>query len=134
MRLSTTVLAGFAKRLRGGGDYASCRQCGACCERWGGTLLASESDVAAWKSEGREDLLSRVGPMGEIWLDPSTGIREKRCPYLSRASSGLAACLINGQKPLMCRQYPGPVQSFRCIGKVRFPLHPYWTADRVTLA
>lgn len=109
----------FSPRLRDGGV---CANCGGCCERFAPTLLASVRDVARWRAEGRDDLLARMGVRGELWLNPATGERERVCPHLARAASGIANCLIHETKPEICRAYPGPIQGFRCLLGVRFPL------------
>lgn len=115
-------------------DGVGCRCCGDCCRRYTTVLMVNEADVKRWRAEGRADLLSRVGPRGDIWFDPITGARERSCPFLTRIESGLVLCGIQDSKPEICRSYPGAVQGFRCLRGVCFPLAPYWSVDRIILA
>jgi len=92
-----------------------CACCGNCCELFGGHLNASRPDLERWRRLGREDLLNRVNRLGWIWVDPQTGQREKRCPFLRRLSSDQAVCSIQEIKPDICRAYPTLAHGRRCL-------------------
>lgn len=113
---------------------SGCRACGACCEHYGGVLAATAADLDRWRTQGRCDLLSRVGADGTIWLDPVSGEHLLRCPFLDRLDPRAAHCTIHDTKPAICRAYPTEVHGFRCLRGVQFPLSPWWSADRVILA
>ncbi|MEW5909353.1 MAG: YkgJ family cysteine cluster protein [Thermodesulfobacteriota bacterium] len=82
-------------------DFFECKQCGDCCNGYGGTFI-TEKDVAAI-----------AGFIGE---DPR-GFIEKYCtlsggkPVLAQGSNGYCIfwdrlCLIHPVKPRMCREWP----------------------------
>lgn len=107
--------------LRGPGGPAGCLACGVCCEYYAGTLEASAEDLARWRTQGREDLLARVGAEGEIWVEPATGVRLEACPFLERSGPERAVCGIHATKPRVCAAYPTPYHGLRCIRRVQFP-------------
>ena len=102
---------------------AGCRSCGRCCELFGANLTATPEDVARWAREGRSELLARVSPLGRLWIDPVTGARLSRCPYLVRIAPGRARCRIHATKPRMCRDYPTLAHGKRCVANRLFPLN-----------
>lgn len=92
-----------------------CRACGVCCEVYAGTLTASPADLERWRAEGRADLLALVGEGGAIWVDPATGQRPERCPFLRRTGPEAALCGIHSTKPELCRAYPTAAHRHRCV-------------------
>ncbi len=101
---------------------SGCRACGCCCEAFGGFLRASEADRERWKELGRDDLLAHAGETGWLWLDPETGQRLPRCPYLVRNSEDRALCAIHDIKPNICRAYPTEAIGRRCVCGIYFPV------------
>lgn len=101
-------------------DTHHCRCCGRCCETFGGHLHAWESDLARWRSEGRDDLLAMVNDLGWIWCDPATGEKLERCPFLQRDGE-LWICTIHETRPQICRDYPPMEHWGRCIRRSRIP-------------
>lgn len=99
---------------------AGCRACGVCCEVFAEALSACEEDLARWRTQGRLDLLGRVGPGAQLWVDPATGEREPACPFLDRRGHDRALCAIHDTKPALCRRYPTPVHGSRCVLGNRF--------------
>ena len=98
--------------------YSTCACCGHCCESFGGHLRASEQDLKRWRSEGRDDLLSRVNRLGWIWVDPQTKQLEDPCPFIDWSSDHKGLCRINDTKPDMCRDYPTLAHGHRCLSGV----------------
>lgn len=96
-------------------DEEGCRVCGVCCEVFAAHLTVHEEDLDRWSGEGRDDLLERVGPEGELWLDPVTGVREELCPFLDRSDPAFMPCTIDRTKPKICRDYPTPAHLGRCV-------------------
>ena len=101
---------------------SGCRACGCCCDAFGGVLHASQADLKRWKELGREDLLAHAGETGWLWLDPETGQRLQRCPFLSRNSESQALCAIHEIKPDICRAYPTEATDRHCVCGVYFPV------------
>ena len=101
---------------------SGCRACGCCCEAFGGFLRASKSDLERWEELGRDDLLAHAGQTGWLWLDPETGQRLPRCPYLLRNNEDQALCSIHEIKPDICRAYPTEAIGRRCVCGVYFPV------------
>jgi len=85
--------------------------------------VATPGDVARWAQEGRSELLARVSPLGHLWIDPETGTRLPRCPYLVRIAPGRARCRIHAIKPQICRDYPTLAHGKRCVANRLFPLN-----------
>ncbi len=111
---------------------SGCRACGCCCEAFGGFLRASEADRERWKELGRDDLLAHAGETGWLWLDPETGQRLPRCPYLVRNSEDQALCAIHDIKPNICRAYPTEAIGRRCVCGIYFPVS-LWTKKQPDL-
>ena len=91
----------------------ACNQCGKCCLRYGdGGLSATEDEIAWWRTF-RPDIASYVKG-GEIWMDPETGKRLSRCPFLEQESPDAGnrsrvvryTCSIYHDRPDDCRYYP----------------------------
>ena len=101
---------------------SGCRACGRCCEAFGGFLRASEADLKRWKRLGRDDLLAHAGETGWLWLDPETGHRLQRCPYLGHGEDGRVLCGIHDIKPDICRAYPTEAVDRLCVSGVHFPV------------
>ena len=110
---------GFLKRR--GPVHGRCLACGICCELYGNTLAVGPEDRARWEAEGRADLLALVGTDGEIWIDPTTGERLERCPFLEKRNAESSMCGIHDTKPLICREYPTSAHAYRCVRGIRFP-------------
>ncbi len=83
-----------------------CNQCGKCCIKYSdGGLSATPSEVDAWE-ESRPDIFNYVQG-GEIWMDPETGKRLLRCPWLEkRPNEEKYTCSIYYDRPEDCRLYP----------------------------
>jgi len=94
---------------------SGCRDCGACCEHFGGHLRAAKSDLERWRSEGRDDLLAGVNRLGWLWVDPASGVPLERCPFLDRIDPESTRCRIHHTKPEMCRSYPTLAHGRRCV-------------------
>lgn len=97
-----------------------CRKCGICCELYGDSIKASDSDLMRWERENRSDIASYAGHGGELWIDPETGRKMDRCPFLVKADGRDSICQINETKPLMCRVYPTRAHMERCVMGVVF--------------
>ena len=98
-----------------------CLVCGVCCDYYAHTLEASSEDLRRWRAEGRQNLLSRVGPEGALWFEPAGGERLETCPFLQRVGPDRAVCTIHATKPRVCAAYPTPHHGFRCLRGVAFP-------------
>lgn len=106
----------FKKILSEAGEpRAKCRQCGVCCEMYSWHLKATDSDLARWRAEGRVDLLSMVNRLGWIWVDPDSGERIDRCPFIEKDPDDLVFCGIHETKPKVCRDYPTLSHDNRCV-------------------
>ena len=97
-----------------------CRECGRCCDLYGGNLRASNGDIERWGREGRAELLSRVGRLGWIWTNPDSGRLFNSCPYLIGTPPHGGRCQIHETKPEMCRAYPTLAHDRRCVSGVVF--------------
>lgn len=67
-------------------------------------LEASALDIARWRLEGRRDILSRVGIVGDggqLWVDEH-GDRVKECPFLELRDDNKYYCSIHDSKPEVC--------------------------------
>ncbi|MEP5566693.1 MAG: YkgJ family cysteine cluster protein [Halioglobus sp.] len=88
-----------------------CNQCGKCCIAYSdGGLTASAEEIENWETF-RPDIAAYVSN-GEIWMDPGSGRRLKRCPWLQElpykrvGQSALYTCGIYDDRPEDCRLYP----------------------------
>ena len=88
-----------------------CNQCGKCCIKYGdGDLSASQEEIDLWEIFNPEIFEFVRG--NEIWFDPRSGVRLKRCPFLGieEQTDPLAAnkytCSIYLNRPEDCRHYP----------------------------
>lgn len=93
-----------------------CTQCGKCCIKYGnGSLFASQEEIDQWELFD-PDIFAYVAN-NEIWVDPKTGIKLERCPFLEIEHSELVrsgsvgspikyTCGIYESRPEDCRQYP----------------------------
>jgi Fe-S-cluster containining protein len=96
----------------------ACRQCGQCCESFGGHLQASPHDLARWRAQGRHDLIDRTNRLGWIWVDPGTKQLVSPCPHLDRSDPEQSHCKIYDVRPDICRAYPTLAHGKRCLGGV----------------
>ena len=88
-----------------------CNQCGKCCIKYGGgDLCATKEEIDLWEIFN-PDIFEFVKG-GEIWFDPKTGEKLKKCPFLEvePKKSVLApdkyTCSIYLDRPEDCRHYP----------------------------
>jgi len=88
-----------------------CNQCGKCCIKYGGgDLSATKEEIDLW--EMFQPNLFQYVKNYEIWYDPETGSRFKRCPFLEDVgkTDALApikyTCSIYENRPEDCRHYP----------------------------
>jgi Fe-S-cluster containining protein len=88
-----------------------CNQCGKCCIKYGdGALSATKDEIDLWELFDPE--IFQYVKNDEIWFDPESGVRLKRCPFLEviPKSTPLAAdrytCSIYLSRPEDCRHYP----------------------------
>jgi len=91
-----------------------CNQCGKCCIKYGGgDLAATQEEIDLW--EIFNPSIFRFVKNNEIWFDPESGLRLKRCPFLEIEPKNHAkaqdryTCSIYLDKPEDCRQYPSLV-------------------------
>lgn len=83
----------------------NCNQCGKCCINYSdGGLVASEDEIELWQLF-KPDIAQYVKG-GEIWVDPETGTRLKRCPWLGETNNKQYHCEIYEDRPADCRDYP----------------------------
>jgi len=89
----------------------NCNQCGKCCINYGGgDLAATKEEIDLWEIFNPE--IFEYVNNGEIWFDPETGTRFKRCPFLEVApkinahAPDIYTCAIYLDRPDDCRQYP----------------------------
>jgi len=88
-----------------------CNQCGKCCIKYGdGALSATAEEINLWEIFQPE--ISKFVKNNEIWFDPETGSRLRRCPFLEVApktdthASNKYTCSIYLNRPEDCRHYP----------------------------
>lgn len=87
-----------------------CNQCGKCCIKYGdGALSATQTEIEMWEIF-RPNIYKYVYK-GEIWIDPSTKKRLKRCPFLEStynqsSQTSKYTCSIYLDRPEDCRHYP----------------------------
>jgi Fe-S-cluster containining protein len=69
---------------------------------------ASDTDIARWTAEGREDILAKVGkPSG--WIEPGP------CPFAAPIAGNRYTCTIYATRPLVCRDYPSAVDHMKYV-------------------
>mgnify|MGYP003674134346 CR=1 FL=1 len=88
-----------------------CNQCGKCCIKYGdGALSATKEEIDLWELFNPE--IYKFVKNHEIWFDPETGLRLKRCPFLEFVPSintptpNKYTCSIYLDRPEDCRHYP----------------------------
>jgi Fe-S-cluster containining protein len=88
-----------------------CNQCGKCCIKYGdGDLSATQEEIDLWEIFN-PDIFDYV-KNNEIWFDPKSGVRLKRCPFLDVAPKMKSnekdkyTCSIYLDRPEDCRHYP----------------------------
>ena len=95
-----------------------CTGCGNCCENWGADGLSATADEIAWWEDYRPDIAAYVSDDGEIWVEPVTGRKVMRCPWLTPSPDGRRKlCAIYPFRPGDCRLYPSnlvEMQRDRC--------------------
>ena len=91
-----------------------CNQCGKCCINYGGGgLAATKEEIDLWEIFNPE--IYEYVKDGEIWFDPNSGTRCKRCPFLEVAPKSepmekdIYTCSIYLDRPEDCRLYPSLV-------------------------
>ncbi len=98
---------GWTRRWRSVADQfvRPCTQCGKCCEIYGADLTATADEVGWWETF-RPHIAHYVAE-GVLWVDPVTGQRLTRCPWLTEDESrGTFGCSIYLDRPEDCRHYP----------------------------
>jgi len=87
-----------------------CNQCGKCCLQYGATGLSVSSEQLQYWQSFRPDIY-RFVQNGDIWVDPETGLKVERCPWLSnKPNQQKLTCGIYEDRPDDCRYYPSTVQ------------------------
>ena len=88
-----------------------CNQCGKCCIKYGdGALSATTEEIDLWEIFQPE--IFKFVKNNEIWFDPETGSRLRRCPFLEVVpktdtyASNKYTCSIYLNRPEDCRHYP----------------------------
>jgi len=88
-----------------------CNQCGKCCIKYGdGALSATKEEIDLWEIFNPE--IFKFVKNNEIWFDPQSGSRLKRCPFLEivpkidSLASNRYTCSIYLNRPEDCRHYP----------------------------
>ena len=87
-----------------------CNQCGKCCKNYSdGGLSATENEIEFWEIF-RPHIYNFVSG-GNIWVDPDTGKRFKRCPWLRQLpDQGKYVCDIYYDRPDDCKHYPVTIE------------------------
>jgi Fe-S-cluster containining protein len=99
-----------------------CNQCGKCCIAYSdGGLSATQQDIEGWETYNPE--IAKYVVNGQIWMDPKTGERLTRCPWLEPmtpvAGYGnrvLYGCGIYEDRPEDCRHYPTSIAEMQRDG------------------
>lgn len=88
-----------------------CNQCGKCCIKYGdGALSATKEEIDLWELFNPE--IFKFVNNQEIWFDPESGSRLKRCPFLevvpniNTLTPKKYTCSIYLDRPEDCRHYP----------------------------
>ena len=91
-----------------------CNQCGKCCIKYGdGALSATTQEIELWEIFQPE--IYKFVKNDEIWFDPETGSRLRKCPFLEVApntetnASKKYTCSIYLNRPEDCRHYPSRI-------------------------
>ena len=111
-------------RIRNQMAEFSCILCGQCCKNLCYETQCTQEDYEKWKSRDRNDIMEWVGveqrrgkpPQYRIWMDPMTQKICDPCPWLKQTSSTTYQCRIQGDKPMICRQYPFTKKHARMTG------------------
>ncbi len=89
----------------------NCNQCGKCCIKYGGgDLSATKGEIDLWEIFNPEIFKFVIN--NEIWFDPKSGSKLKRCPFLDIAPKknvnqpNMYTCSIYLDRPEDCRHYP----------------------------
>lgn len=89
----------------------NCNQCGKCCLIYGdGALSATKQEINLWEIFHPE--IFKYVKANEIWFDPETGSRLRKCPFLEVApnkdpsAQKKYTCSIYLNRPEDCRHYP----------------------------
>jgi len=87
-----------------------CNQCGKCCIKYSnGGLSASQSEIELWEIF-KPDIYQYVSN-GKIWVDPKTGEKIERCPWLRKIpNQEKYICDIYDDRPEDCRLYPTNIE------------------------
>jgi len=88
-----------------------CNQCGKCCIKYGGGDLATTpEEIDLWEQFHPE--IFKYVKNNQIWFDPKSNQRLKRCPFLKVTSQKAKhaptkyTCSIYLDRPSDCRSYP----------------------------
>ncbi len=91
-----------------------CNKCGKCCIKYGdGALSATSEEIDLWEIFQPE--IFKFVKNNEIWFDPGTDSRLRRCPFLEvvpksdTRTSNKYTCSIYLNRPEDCRHYPSLV-------------------------
>lgn len=89
----------------------NCNQCGRCCIKYGdGDLAATQDEIDLWELFN-PDIFEFVKD-NQIWFDPQTGEKLRRCPFLeieekrNLQEPNKYTCSIYLDRPEDCRHYP----------------------------
>ncbi len=112
----------------GKNSMRECNQCGKCCLAYSdGGLSASALEIEDWE-QFRPDIAQYVAN-GEIWMDPVSGERLKRCPWLEAEPASVDgadlkySCGIYQERPEDCRHYPTSIDEMVRDGCEMIELH-----------
>ncbi|MEM8501196.1 MAG: YkgJ family cysteine cluster protein [Pseudomonadota bacterium] len=87
----------------------NCNQCGKCCINYSdGGLVASHEEIDLWQLFN--PAIAQYVNNGQIWIDPDSGMRLKRCPWLGETGDGRYYCMIYEDRPADCRHYPVTIE------------------------
>ncbi len=91
-----------------------CNNCGICCKKYVGSLMATVEDMKRWEDEERDDILERTFLLADefhhfrddqliadLWITKQ-GNEPHACPWWHRSTG----CRIHDTKPQQCRDYP----------------------------
>ena len=116
-----------------------CNQCGKCCIAYSdGGLSATADDIEGWKVFNPD--IAEYVVNGNIWMDPVSGERLTRCPWLVelQADSSTMAikygCRIYHDRPEDCRHYPTSIAEMMRDGCEMIELHDLDSLEQAQLA